>query len=140
MGEKAGHGTTQDINKYDYVDRFGPSVLSPVLYYRLKQVDYNGAFTYSDVRKVVLAAKSEGVKVWYNRDIEKLQGVITVTADREVAVKVIDVEGKAVAEQSVHVIKGSNAIELDMQGFAQGVYTFIYSSDEGVQTRKFIKY
>ena len=140
VGEKAGHGTTQIINRYDYVDRFGPSVLSPVLYYRLRQVDYNGAFTYSEVRKVVLAAKTEGVKVWYNHDIVKLQGVITVNNDRQVAVKVIDAQGKPVAEQSIHVTKGGNAIELDMQGYAQGVYTFIYSSDEGVQTKKFIKY
>ncbi len=140
VGEKAGHGTTQVINKYDYLDRFGPSILSPVLYYRLKQVDYNGAFVYSDIKKVALTSKTEGVKVWYNRDIEKLQGVITVTSDRQVSVQVVDAQGKLVADQNIHLVKGNNAVQLDMHGFAQGVYTFIYISDSGNESRKFIKY
>ena len=141
VGEKTGNGTTQSINKYEYMDHFGAAILSPALYYRLKQVDFNGAFVYTDIRKVVLTAKQDGIKVWYNRDIEKLQAVITSTSDQQAAMKVVDAQGRVIAAQNVQVTKGNNAVQLDMQGFAQGAYTFIYTNEAGdQQVTKFIKY
>ena len=141
VGEKAGNGTTQNISKYEYLDHFGVNVLSPILYYRLKQVDYNGAFIYSNVVKVVLTAKQDGVKVWYNRDVEKLQAIITVNKNQQANIKVVDVSGKVLANQSTQLSIGNNAVQLDMNGLAKGEYTFIYTSETGEQhVSKFIKY
>ena len=141
VGEEAGHGTTNDVNKYSYIDQFGPGILAPVLYYRLKQVDFNGAFVYTDIRKVTLDAKQDGIKVWYDRDITSLSAVITVSESQRITLKIIDVQGKIIADQNLNANKGNNSVRMDMQGLASGVYTFIYYPENGaVQMKKFIKY
>ncbi|MGB0432289.1 MAG: T9SS type A sorting domain-containing protein, partial [Bacteroidia bacterium] len=64
IGRVEGQGTTLDITDYQFIDsdlesndlslkssRFWTSELGPkTIYYRLKQVDYNGAFDYSEIR------------------------------------------------------------------------------------------
>lgn len=49
VGEVQGSGTTKEQVSYAYVDYLPPSA---VLYYRLKQTDFDGAYTYSDVIRV----------------------------------------------------------------------------------------
>ena len=141
VGEVAGHGTTNTENAYSYLDDFGPNILVPALYYRLKQVDFNGAYVYTDIRKVILSEKADGIKVWYDRDIEKLNAIISVTQSHPIAVRIIDAQGKVIAEQNVTTNKGNNALQLDMHGLANGVYTFIYYPESGnIQSKKFVKF
>ena len=49
IGRETGAGTTQDIQEYEFIDN---NPLSHTLHYRLRQVDYDGAFTYSQVVQV----------------------------------------------------------------------------------------
>lgn len=48
VGFVEGNGTSTERNDYSFVDRFNFRQNS-VVYYRLKQVDYDGTFSYSDV-------------------------------------------------------------------------------------------
>ncbi len=51
IGFKEGNGTTTEIHSYSFVDDlFGES--STKLYYRLKQIDFDGSFEYSDIVEV----------------------------------------------------------------------------------------
>lgn len=43
-----GHGTTQNIQEYTYIDKIN----SREIYYRLKQIDFDGSFEYSSIVKV----------------------------------------------------------------------------------------
>jgi hypothetical protein len=54
IGQEMGAGTTQDIREYQFTDA---NPVARTLYYRLRQVDFDGTFTYSDVLQV------EGVQV-----------------------------------------------------------------------------
>jgi len=47
IGFVEGHGTTSEPKLYSYVDDLSLNH-SPTLYYRLKQIDYDGSFTYSE--------------------------------------------------------------------------------------------
>lgn len=42
-----GNGSTQSVSRYSYLDEEKGN--SPVVYYRLKQLDFDGAFEYSDI-------------------------------------------------------------------------------------------
>lgn len=48
IGKVKGAGTSQHIIQYSFID----ALSFPISYYRLKQVDFDGTFTYSDVIKV----------------------------------------------------------------------------------------
>ena len=51
IGFIEGHGTTTEPKVYSFIDDIS-SVQSTLLVYRLKQIDYNGSFEYSDVVEV----------------------------------------------------------------------------------------
>lgn len=52
-GKVEGNGTTTNINSYQFIDAGAfAKANSDVLYYRLKQVDFNGDFAYSEIRVV----------------------------------------------------------------------------------------
>jgi len=51
IGFVEGHGTTVEINDYSFTD-IEKNVSTDKLYYRLKQIDYDGKFEYSDVVEV----------------------------------------------------------------------------------------
>jgi hypothetical protein len=56
IGEKKGAGTTSTQQNYSYVDA---SPLSGVNYYRLKQVDVDGKFSYTDIAQVTFGSLGE---------------------------------------------------------------------------------
>ena len=51
IGFVAGQGTTTQINRYTFVDNLTPA-LNRTLYYRLKQIDFDGSFEYSKIVEV----------------------------------------------------------------------------------------
>jgi len=140
VGQVKGNGTTNTIMNYSFVDRFGLAITSPILYYRLKQVDYNGAYEYSDVRKVTLNAKADGIKAWYNRNITKAQVTITLASEKQVSVTLMTMDGKILGTKDGDMIKGSTLVEFDMANYAKGAYIIIVNTGTDVVNQKFIKY
>ena len=49
-----GKGTTTEKSDYSYTDNFKYQSVSGVVIYRLKQVDLNGTFSYSDLLNVTV--------------------------------------------------------------------------------------
>ncbi|MFY0673387.1 MAG: hypothetical protein JXQ87_08275 [Bacteroidia bacterium] len=69
IGAVAGQGTTFDITDYQFVDQLEAhnSKLAAKLYYRLKQVDYNGDFDYSPIETLNFELETRNTfKVWPN--------------------------------------------------------------------------
>ncbi len=54
LGQVAGHGTTSQAHSYQYLDRSLARYAASRVYYRLRQVDLDGSFTYSPVRAVAV--------------------------------------------------------------------------------------
>src|SRR5690606_27584493 len=83
VGEVAGNGTTNTPLSYLFEDR-NANALTPVLYYRLKQVDYNGAFEYSPIARVANTIAVVDMKAWYNQTNEKVQVAIVNNLNEQV--------------------------------------------------------
>ena len=79
-------------------------------------------------------------KVWYNQDIKKLQVLFSESKNLVIKMKIIDALGKVVVEKDINATEGNNEAQFDMNGFARGLYTFIFYSGHEVQTSKFIRY
>jgi hypothetical protein len=56
IGFIKGAGTTSEINRYSFSDEYATHNL---LYYRLKQLDYSGSFSYSEIKEIRFEADSE---------------------------------------------------------------------------------
>ena len=63
IGFVDGNGTTTEINTYSWTD---DSPTQGINYYRLKQIDTDGVFTYSDVVSVEITSDNASVKLFPN--------------------------------------------------------------------------
>jgi hypothetical protein len=135
----AGHGTTQVRNDYATVDN-GPFA-SNVLYYRLKQIDYNGTYTYSVVRVVKFAAESVvAMNVYPNPTHDKLNLAWTGTAVEPVRIQIFDMNGMPVYQQDATNRKGLMQLQLDLSSLASGNYYLRISSNTLINSQPIIKY
>ena len=138
IGEVQGNGTTNYVINYNYTDVFGATTTS-VLYYRLKQVDYNADFNYSEIRKVVLAAIPVKFKAWYNASTDKTEALVYYDEETKAHIRMIDIQGKLIAEQNLTLEKGVSQIHLDMFGLAQGMYTLYLVDGNSVEVKRVMK-
>lgn len=70
--------------------------------------------------------------------LDKLQ-VVFGTAGYQVNLFLYDVHGKQIRHQSLQIMRGENAIEVDVQGLAGGFYTISLETPEGFVRGKFLK-
>lgn len=63
LGFVPGHGTTQEEQFYSFKDEHP---LPGSNYYRLRQVDLDGKFEYSDIRSVMLRGSTDGLEIYPN--------------------------------------------------------------------------
>ena len=96
-----------------------------IAYYRLKQIDNDGKFTYSNVAAVRFDAQ-QGivvVKVFPNPFVESLQMQFTATNAGKAQILIINLAGQTVATRQALVGKGSNAISVyELSGLKTGIY------------------
>lgn len=90
LGFVKGAGTTTTKQQYEYVDR-RPSVHN---YYRLKQVDFDGEYEYSEIRFVKMEKLVSEITMYPNPFTDKLN--ITMPADIEKTIKVYNQSGELI--------------------------------------------
>ncbi|MBX7203584.1 MAG: T9SS type A sorting domain-containing protein, partial [Bacteroidia bacterium] len=134
MGIVNGHGTSAISNHYSLIDR---APLRGVSYYRIKQVDFNGASEYS---------------AWVPArfDPEELSGIRYVNADKargevsiffagemdHASVTISDTRGRNCA--SYHIVNNNQGvIRLDMPVLAPGIYFVSLNGNGQTYTRPF---
>lgn len=113
FGFVEGAGNSNSILDYSYTDENPYSVN----YYRLKQTDYNGGYTYSQVIKVSLQELKNGEII-----IAAADGEINVMTNNievgELHVRIYSLNGTLIYNNSINVEDGSNTIHVkpDIEG------------------------
>lgn len=114
-----GAGNTSFLKEYSYLDKLP---LNGINYYRLKQTDFDGKYTYSDV---VAARHESGTKIKIIPNPAKEQVAIFFDSPvRTMADLVLnDIQGKEQINQPIRVKMGMNNYLINLSGFEPGVYT-----------------
>ena len=139
VGEVKGNGNTNTISNYEYFDNFGITT-SSIIYYRLKQIDYNGDFKYSEIRKLKLSGQDHEFKAWYNSSNDKTEAVVFYEKETHASLRMIDIQGKLIAEQEVILPIGESHLQLDMFGLAKGIYTISIADENKMEVKRVMKY
>jgi hypothetical protein len=119
-----GNGTTTEVQAYSYVDR---NVNVGSYNYRLKQIDFNGTFEYSDVVEVDVPAPAEYAldQNYPNPFNPSTKVAFRLAVDSKVSLKVFDVLGQEVATLvNTNLAAGSHNVNFDASSLNSGVYLY----------------
>lgn len=135
-----GAGTSSVTHHYGYNDA-NAFAQANVLYYRLKQVDMDGKFTYSQVVKVSSnMQKASTVNVFPNPFTTAYSVTLDVQNDATVTMTMTDIQGRTVASETTFAHKGNNTLTLNnIAALQAGVYFLKVNVDGENQVIKLIK-
>ena len=133
IGKIDGNGTTTALQLYGHTDQ--DVAASGTYYYRLKQVDYDGGYEYSDIIEIdVLLNKDVGLKAYPN-PVENQTILDIIVSRSDIAeVSVTDFIGREVMRSTLHDVQiGHNPIELDLSTLPPGPYLIKVQMGSSIQ-------
>jgi hypothetical protein len=119
-----GHGTTTETQAYAYSDR---NVNTGSYSYRLRQVDFDGTFEYSDVIEVDVPAPAVFALVqnYPNPFNPSTKIEFRLAVDSKVSLKVFDILGQEVANLvNANLVAGSHDVNFNASSLNTGVYLY----------------
>ena len=118
-------------NTYTYTD--ATNKLGTVVYYRLKSVENDGSFKYSNVQKVVFSSNNK-LSVYPNPAGSNTKLSYAATQS-DVAARIVTVDGKLVKQ--VVLKAGTTATDINVEGLATG--TYYIETANGTESVSFLK-
>jgi hypothetical protein len=135
IGFVAGMGTSTMRNSYSFTD---PAVLQRVQYFRLKQLDRNGRYTYSQVVKLTQDGMPLQLTHVVNPATTNLIFTLNDAPRQAIQVTLLDAAGRAVLKQGMPGTN-SNVFRLNIANLPNGIYTLWLQGDGLKETRRIIK-
>ena len=135
-----GAGDSYTMKNYNYTDE---NPLSGTMYYRLKQTDKNGHFSYSKLVYINQSAKVNSVQfidIRPNPASSNLYVDVTSSENIPITTEIKDIYGKTVLQYSSTTVLGSNSFDVPVESLSNGFYFVNISADNCViLNTKFIK-
>jgi hypothetical protein len=114
------HKPVSSINQYSFADVSVNN--NSKVYYRIRQADVDGRFTYSSIA-IVTASIAKNIQVFPNPAVNEVNINITVAQPQLTTVELMDVNGKKLLSKAVYLVAGGNSFSLDhLAGFPKGTY------------------
>ncbi len=138
IGKIEGNGTTIAEHTYHFEDlEFKPGITH---YYRIKQVDFDGSYEYSEVRSVRAEEDQfNSVALYPNPVSDALNLKIRAKASQTMQVRILNLYGKVVYQDEIRVRQGENQQELPLKQLDPAQYFIEIRGSEKVQQKRFIK-
>ena len=131
IGTVAGNGNSNTINYYEFIDEE-----SGTAYYRLKQVDFDGKFDYSDV--VVASCKTDNFEIKAYDNFSGFAVQVLANFSDKVTIEIVDTRGRLIASKSVNIIEGMNNFQLD-ENISTGIYFIRLNGEKMNESLKVFK-
>lgn len=138
---KAAQQTGGAREQFQYTDDLAGTT-GGTFYYRLKMVDIDGQFKYSNIIQIRKNQKAiDGISISPNPIVntDNVTVRITATSSKNVDLKVVDLSGRVMLHQQARVTEGTNSISLyNLEKLQAGIYLLQMSDEDNmVNTIKF---
>ncbi|MFN0203967.1 MAG: GEVED domain-containing protein, partial [Bacteroidia bacterium] len=118
---KAINGFSSSPLVYDYTDN---NPKAKTLYYRLKQVDLNGKFRYSNTIQLNMNGDYfAAMDAFPNPTAKELNIAVSAPANNKMVVEVYDIYGRILIQQNYLATGGQEVVKLNVEKLAAGTYT-----------------
>jgi len=138
IGNVNGAGNSTSPISYNFIDE---NLKQSTYYYRLKQVDFNGTFAYSNTIEINIAAiNSFSLSQNYPNPFNPTTKInYIIPFDSKVTISVYAVTGELVKELvNGFVSAGSHTVDFDGSDLASGMYIYTMRAGEFTQTNKML--
>lgn len=140
IGTVAANGSlTNSSQNYSYTDRSAANVQAAVLYYRLRMLDRDGSYKYSEIISVNMNVIAGRLITTPNPTHGIVNLSIVSNINQKAQWKVTDNAGRVLLQSSVQLRPGSNNWSIDISGLAAGTYHLTLSGtgiDQKVKVQK----
>ncbi len=118
-----GVGNSDITQSYQLLDE---NPRSGINYYRLKQVDFDGAFEYHPIVSVDMGPiKEASLQLFPNPAIDKVNVFLPSTIEGEADLVIYNAVGQLIKTIGINLEQGNNKLDLNIQELANGRYTLI---------------
>lgn len=118
-----GHGNSTMYHEYSFVDNEIPKV--EIIYYRLRQVDYDGK---ENISKAVTPGKNTEAFSLINTQVNQIDGTLTFYIhsrnNQKTELRLYDLLGRNVIHTSEELNEGFNNVTFDISILSSGIYFF----------------
>lgn len=140
IGKVATQGNVCNTQEYIYSDETIGSIKSvAAVYYRLKQVDIDGKFSYSNI--VLLKLRNKGkldiVNTYFNSG--SLYVKFNIESQEKTTISITDLTGKIIITNTIQTQIGVNNFVYDMGRFGSGMYLVTINNSSDKITRMIYK-
>ncbi len=138
IGEQKGAGNSQQNLNYRFVDQ---QPIRGTAYYRLKQVDFGGAFSYTEIKSVTMEGSANlALTVFPNpvRQGESLQIRIAGASEGSALIRVMTIDGRAIQQSNQSMTQGQDTFEFPTDRLSPGTYIFHVMLNNQQMTQKVI--
>lgn len=140
IGKMKGAGNSTSILNYQFIDDKPQTLnneLQTIIYYRLKQTDFDGKYTYSRTVAVELKQGTQTAFIYPNPANDKLNIIIGDGNKNSTTIKIYDVAGKVVFQSLI--FSNKPLITLDISMLPQGIYFIPLCNEYDIRYVKFVK-
>ena len=140
IGFVEGRGTTSEITNYQFFNDLSEFNSSAKLQYRLKQIDFNGVFSYSNTVEVDFLVEKYSLSQNYPNPFNPSTSIsFTLTTKTFVTLKVYNILGNEITTLVNELIPGGNhKVKFDATGLPSGVYLYSLNAGDFVETKKML--
>jgi len=133
IGQAAGNGTTELTNYYQLLDK------QPIRgdnYYRLKQVDSDGTYSYSNIIKATIEVRNEDIFLYPNPTLNELSIDLPNAAIGKVSIEIFNVNGKLVFIEN---LEQNNVSKININPtLAPGIYFLRLRTKNYIHSKSFV--
>lgn len=127
IGTVKASGNSNQVNNYTYTDS---KPVEGMDYYRLREVDFDGHFSYSEVKNLNFGNVDNAIKISPNPAKEKIS--ITVPGNtKELKISIINAQGRQVKTFTMN----GQYVQLQLPALASGVY-YVRITGDGVSSNQ----
>lgn len=135
IGEVEAAGISTDILNYEFMDD------SPTNseFYRLKSMDLDGSFTYSDIIELKRSITHDNVNVYPNPFTDEVSLKLDLIDDQEITIEIVDITGKLIYQDHKNAQTGTNNFALNLANHQAGVYIITVKTKNDMIQKRVIK-
>ncbi len=138
IGEIEGHGTSNSQRNYEFYDE------NPIetAYYRLKQMDFDGKYEYSDVISIKRGRDKALIigNIFPSPTKGQAKFNISVAEATQASISIIDVTGKQLSSQTIQLEVGEQQQTIDLMGMPNGIYSVMIIAENFREVKRVVKH